>query len=145
MSALIINNSSQRVPAKYLTNAVGYFIKSLVSRKIIDKKSIKELTIVFLNKEEAKKLNKQFRNKSYATDILSFESNDPESFGELILCSEVIKSQAIEHGLSFRDEAAYMILHGLLHLLGYEHEDDPKRAKIMFDIQDRIFAQFLDK
>jgi probable rRNA maturation factor len=100
----------------------------------------KTLTLVFLDKKEAQKLNFQFRAKNYATDVLSFSSMDPKSLGELILCWPVLKKQAKEHGLNQKLELTYMVLHGLLHLLGFDHEEDEALAHEMFELQDAIFA-----
>lgn len=100
----------------------------------------KTLTIVFLNQKEAKKLNQQFRGREYATDVLSFSSMDPSSLGELVLCWSVLKKQAKEHGLTQKLELAYMVLHGVLHLLGFDHEKDEAGAIEMFELQDELFA-----
>ena len=105
----------------------------------------KTLTLVFLDQKEAKNLNQQFRGKNYATDVLSFSSMDPNSLGELILCWPVLKKQAKEHGLSQKLELTYMVLHGLLHLLGFDHEEDEMRAKEMFELQDAIFADISNR
>ena len=99
----------------------------------------KELIVVFLDTKEAKKLNMRFRGKNYATDVLSFDPIDPQSLGELVMCPQVLKKQAMEHKLSFNLELGYMVLHGVLHLLGYEHEESPEAAAVMFKLQDEIF------
>ena len=76
--------------------------------------------------------------------MLSFVSDQPGQLGELVLCPEVVQRQADEHGLSFRKEAAYLVLHGVLHLLGYEHEAGGPQADEMYALQDKIFQQ-IDK
>jgi probable rRNA maturation factor len=93
-----------------------------------------------------KKLNQQFRGRDYATDVLSFEgqglSDDGGAvLGELVLCMPVIKRQAKEHGLSLNEELGYMVLHGILHLLGFDHERTRAEAARMFKVQDEIFAK----
>ena len=117
-----------------------------------------EVTIVFVEAHEMKKLNKNFRSKNKVTDILSFsdqgeliwtdskrsgKSSTNSSYrgflGELVLCGEVICSQAQDHQLGVQEELGYLLIHGLLHLLGYEHEKGGKKAKIMFELQDRLF------
>ncbi len=99
----------------------------------------KELILVFLDTRDAKKLNSQFRGKDYATDVLSFDPIDPQSLGELVICPQVLKKQAKEHELSYNLELGYMVLHGVLHLLGFEHEDNEEDAAVMFKLQDEIF------
>ena len=99
----------------------------------------KELILVFLDTKTAKKLNQQFRGRDYATDVLSFDPIDPQSLGELVICPQVLKKQAKEHGISFELELGYMVLHGVLHLLGFDHEENEQQAEEMFKLQDEIF------
>jgi probable rRNA maturation factor len=98
-----------------------------------------DLTIVFLDTAAAKKLNRQFRGKDYATDILSFEG------GELVLCPQVLKRQAKEHKHSFNAELGYMLIHGVLHLQGFDHEKSKSAAAKMFKIQDQVFDRLCAK
>lgn len=111
----------------------------------------KELTIVFLDQIKARELNKKFRGRNYATDVLSFGVNDDsnaggaEILGELVICPEVISRQAKEHSLLVREELGYMVLHGVLHLLGFDHEKSKKEAEKMFALQDRIFEALLKR
>lgn len=102
---------------------------------------VKELTCVLVGAKEIGRLNKQFRKKHRATDVLSFAPVEPNSLGELVFCTEVIRQQSREHGLKYRDEFLYMLIHGILHLLGYEHEKSDKKARVMYRLQDRIFAE----
>lgn len=146
MKILIINQSSERIPRAFMQKWCAQIEKEFLKKKIFGKSEArKELTIVFLDPQEARATNKQFRGKDYATDVLSFDSLSPESLGELILCPQVLKKQAEEHGLKFREELGYMLLHGILHLLGYDHETSAKDAEKMFTIQDSVFAKLLAK
>jgi probable rRNA maturation factor len=61
----------------------------------------------------------------------------------LAIAPEVIKRQAKEHGLLFREELGYMVLHGFLHLLGYDHETSERDARVMFKLQDQLFEEIL--
>lgn len=87
--------------------------------------------IIFVGDAAIQKLNREFRGKNYATDVLSFPSQ-PEVFevehqaqlGEVIISVHRAMAQAKEHGLTFSDEVKQLILHGLLHLCGYDHETD---------------------
>jgi probable rRNA maturation factor len=144
MQVLIINESKHTVPRKFIQEWMDQVVAELKKRKVINaEKARRELTLVFLDKKPAQKINKEFRGKDYATDVLSFDSMDPGSFGELVLCPEVLKKQAKEHKLTFQKELGYMLLHGTLHLLGYDHETNEKDAKEMFDLQDAIFERLL--
>lgn len=100
-----------------------------------------ELVVIFVDPAEMKRLNKRYRSRHYATDVLSFEGAG--SFGELVICPQVIRAQARDTGLTFREELGYMIIHGGLHLLGYDHETSGADAKRMFALQDRIFAKLV--
>lgn len=141
MHVTIVNHSSARISRKFLSEWVATLSLQPKLKKGLKGK---ELVIAFLDEKPARKLNKQFRGKDYATDVLSFGSEgDPESLGELVICPKVIARQAKEHGLSTREELAYMVLHGVLHLLGYDHETSEKDAKVMFKLQDSLFEKLL--
>ncbi|HEV2904449.1 MAG TPA: rRNA maturation RNase YbeY, partial [Pyrinomonadaceae bacterium] len=91
----------------------------------------RDATIVFVSAAAIRKLNRQFRGKNSATDVISFPSQ-PESFetgaatnlGEIVISLERAQAQAKENGLTNVNEVEQLILHGLLHLCGYDHETD---------------------
>jgi probable rRNA maturation factor len=148
MKIICVNQSSITMPKKFIEQWVDLLQREYVKLKVDGHRSLgrRELTLVFLNVPEARKLNAQFRSKNYATDILSFTSeDDPRSLGEMILCPQVLTRQAREHGLTFKQELAYMLCHGVLHLLGYDHENSKKEAEVMYALQDKAFAQILGK
>ena|SRR5437764_7994921 len=87
--------------------------------------------VVFVSDAAIKKLNQQFRGKNYATDVLSFptkaedfETDNQSHLGEIVISVERAAAQAKENGLTFSNEVEQLILHGLLHLSGYDHEAD---------------------
>lgn len=139
MKYSVVKRAKARIPRQFLTLWLDSLIQFLPIR---DRQKLrgKEITLVFLSRTEAKKVNFQFRRKNYATDVLSF-AGQGEILGDLVLCPEVLKAQAKEHGLSFEAELGYMVLHGVLHLLGYDHEDSEAAARRMFRLQDQIFAK----
>ncbi len=144
----LINQSSERMPKKFIYSWLSELVVMLAKDKkhVRSKWKKQNLTVVFLNVGPAKKINFEFRKKKYATDILSFEGVDSATeLGELVLCAQVLKRQAKEHGLSFRLELGYMLIHGVLHLLGYDHETNARDAKQMFELQDRLFASLSEK
>jgi probable rRNA maturation factor len=88
-------------------------------------------TIVFVSDRAVRDLNRRFRGRAQATDVLSFPSEraafeKPEevNLGDVVVSVERAAAQAVEHGLEFEEEVAQLILHGLLHLCGYDHETD---------------------
>lgn len=140
MKINIINDSGMDVSEDALTKWIKGISTELQKKKIIDTdKKTQEVSLVFLNENDAKRLNWNYRCKDYPTDILSFNSDDPSSMGELVLCPQVISRQAKEHGLSLDDELGYIVLHGVLHLLGYDHEKSKVDEELMMSIQDEVF------
>ena len=91
-----------------------------------------EVSIVFLNPEKIRKLNQKYRGKNQKTDVLSFSY---EGKGEIVLAPEVIKREAKKLGLVFQEELIKRLIHGLLHLSGYNHQEEDE-ANIMEKKQD---------
>ena len=143
MKLEIINNEKlSLVSRKFLKDSLQFFEKALIRKFFLPEDLNKRLTIVFVSATSIRNLNKKFLKKNYVTDILSFSPLQENSFGELVLCTEKIKSQAKEHHLDVEEETAYLVLHGLLHLLGYQHEQGGGLAKKMYKIQDEIFYKW---
>ena len=87
------------------------------------------VTIVFVSDTAIRRLNRQFRKKDYATDVLSFPNEaepfeDKTSLGEIVISVDRAGVQAKENRLTLQNEIEQLILHGLLHLCGYDHETD---------------------
>ena len=81
-------------------------------------------TVAFVSDKTIRKLNQQFRGVDKATDVLSFPADEPDNLGDIAISVESAARQAKENGLTFDEEIAQLILHGLLHLSGYDHETD---------------------
>ena len=81
-------------------------------------------TIAFVSDTNIRKLNQQFRNVDKPTDVLSFPAEEKNNLGDIAISVQTAAAQAEENGLTFEDEIAQLILHGLLHLSGYDHETD---------------------
>ncbi len=103
------------------------------------------LSIIFVDNDEIQNINRTYRNIDRVTDVISFalEDNNEEIVGERILgdiylCIPRMKEQAIEYGHSEKRELSFLVCHGLLHLLGYDHVNNKEEEKIMFDLQDEI-------
>ena len=83
------------------------------------------VTIAFVSDRQIRALNKQFRHIDKATDVLSFPvDDDADNLGDIAISIETAARQAKENGLTLNGELAQLILHGLLHLSGYDHETD---------------------
>ena len=89
-------------------------------------KSDSSATIAFVSDKTIRQLNQQFRGVDKATDVLSFpaEDEDESNLGDIAISVDTAAKQAKENGLTFDEEVAQLILHGLLHLSGYNHETD---------------------
>jgi probable rRNA maturation factor len=88
-------------------------------------------TIAFISDRAMRELNRRWRGKRGTTDVLSFPAGQDEfervegaSLGDVVISVEQAARQATAHGLEFEEEVAQLILHGLLHLCGYDHETD---------------------
>jgi probable rRNA maturation factor len=87
-------------------------------------KSESAATIAFVSDKRIRELNRQFRGVDKATDVLSFPAEEEFNLGDVAVSVETAVVQAKENGLSFDEEISQLILHGLLHLCGYDHETD---------------------
>ena len=87
-------------------------------------KSGSSATIAFVSDRKIRELNKQFRGIDKATDVLSFPSDDDGQLGDIAISIQTAARQAKENQLTVNGEIAQLILHGLLHLSGYDHETD---------------------
>jgi probable rRNA maturation factor len=89
-------------------------------------KSDSSATIAFVSDKTIRQLNRQFRDTDKATDVLSFPADDEDetNLGDIAVSVDTAARQAKENGLTFDEEVAQLILHGLLHLSGYDHETD---------------------
>ncbi len=140
MDTLLVQRSKKRINKKFLQKWIAAVVPRLKKvRGLRNRARLSEdLTLVFVDAKEMKALNSQFRGMNYATDVLSFDGEDG-TLGELIFCVPTLDKQAKKHQLSFQLETGYLIIHGLLHLLGYDHEISDVESEKMFKIQDEVF------
>ncbi len=104
------------------------------------------LCVRFASDEAVKTLNEEWRNQDKVTDILSFPMQEDdavkggESLGDMILAQPFVQQEALRLGLSAQDHSAHLIVHGTLHLLGYDHITD-EDAVVMQSLENRVMAQ----
>ena len=121
----------------------NFKIKRLVKRivnLVLDYERINnrcEVSVILTDNKEIRKLNKEFRNIDKATDVLSFPMEE-NVLGDIVISLDKTKKQADLYGHSFERELTFLCIHGLLHLLGYEHEISIDEEKIMFDKQKEL-------
>ena len=109
-----------------------------------------EFNVIFVDSNTIKSINKQYRNIDKVTDVISFALEDGEGninfefgrlLGDIYICVERMKEQAIEYGHSLLREQGFLTVHGLLHLLGYDHQTK-EEEKIMFTKQELILDDY---
>ena len=103
-----------------------------------------ELSVRIVDVDEGRALNRDYRGKDYATNVLSFPAELPPGvllplIGDLAICAPVVQREAAEQGKKPRDHWAHLTIHGVLHLLGYDHLDDAE-AIAMEALETRILA-----
>jgi probable rRNA maturation factor len=92
-----------------------------------------EITVRIVNAAEGRNLNSAFRGKDYATNVLTFVYHAPRAKklqGDLVLCAPVVAREAREQKKLLHDHYAHLVVHGLLHLAGYDHENTSDAAKM---------------
>lgn len=99
-----------------------------------------KVTLIVVDNKEIQKLNLQFRDKDYATDVLSFPSLEKQYLGEIFISKDKVIEQSAEYGHSLEREFAFLLVHGILHLLGYDHHTSIEE-KIMFGKQNEILKK----
>lgn len=107
-----------------------------------------EFNIIFVDSNTIHEINKTYRNVDRVTDVISFALEDNKTItldhrllGDIYICVERAEEQAKEYGHSFLRELAFLSIHGLLHLLGYDHMEE-EEEKIMFQKQEDILNEF---
>jgi len=99
-----------------------------------------QITVRFVDDEEGRALNRDYRGKDYATNVLSFPyETDPVVLGDLVIAPAVCAREAAEQGKAVADHMAHLVVHGVLHLSGYDHESDAE-AEAMEALEGEILA-----
>ncbi|HZV64611.1 MAG TPA: rRNA maturation RNase YbeY [Telluria sp.] len=96
-----------------------------------------ELTIRLVDAEEGQALNRDYRGKDYATNVLTFAYNEGEAVADdeptradIILCTDVLEREAAEQNKTLEEHSAHLVVHGVLHAQGYDHHDDQEAAEM---------------
>lgn len=88
-----------------------------------------EIAVRIVDAEEGRALNREYRSKDYATNVLTFDyAHEPVVGADLVLCAEVVAQEAAEMGIALLDHYAHLLVHGTLHAQGYDHEQDDEAA-----------------
>ena len=135
------NHTSDRTwTEEFFNNIIGQALHHL---KLGDKKV--EMGLQLIGPEKSRELNNRYRQKDRPTDVLSFPLEDDTlkkydilPLGDVFICLSVAKRQAEEMKIPIGQELARLAVHGLLHLLGYDHERSTAEEKKMLDLQEKI-------
>ncbi len=138
------------------TTLIEEEILKKVAEKVLEdenKKNI-DLSIALVGQRRIRELNKKYRGKNKVTDVLAFPESKVllekfkkgpvekiQGLGEIVICSREIKKNAKRFGLNFEKELARVLIHGILHLLGEDHEKSETRAKKMSEKEKHYFSQ----
>ena len=122
--------------AQHAANTLGQFVPELANARL-------SVSLLFASDVEVHDLNREWRGKDQPTNVLSFPmleraeflalspNGPPELLGDIALALETCTREAGDKGISLGDHTAHLIIHGLLHLAGYDHEPSPADARIM--------------
>ena len=107
-----------------------------------------EVSVRVVDKEEMRALNRDYRQKDRVTNVLSFPAaemsglpaEEPQALGDIVLCAELVAEEAARQGKSADDHWAHLLVHGMLHLLGYDHQADADAARM-----ESMEAEILEK
>lgn len=100
-----------------------------------------EATLRIVDEEEGRMLNRDYRGKDYATNVLTFPlTEEPWLIGDIILCAPVVEKEAREQGTSLEAHYAHLTIHGILHMHGYDHEEEAQ-AELMESIESATMMQ----
>lgn len=109
-----------------------------------EKKGLKsDISVAFVGKKEIKAFNKKYRKKNKPTDVLSFIYFNSKKIlsGEVIICPKIVEENAKQSGYDFKLEIMKVLIHGILHLLGYDHEKSRKGATRMENRQNYYLSK----
>jgi len=153
MSVLIDNRQEEIKVDEALETFVVQVVEEVIAYEQCEEEF--EVSISFVNNQEMRSLNKEYRNIDKETDVLSFplvefieeklntEDEDAEyieeeiALGDIVISMEKAVEQSEEYGHSFKRELAFLLVHGMLHLLGYDHDEEASEGE-MFDKQEEI-------
>ena len=137
----------------YQTKLPPYYKKTKLYKAAVsfalgkNKNNFENINIVIVSPKEILRINKEFLGHNYVTDVITFENPSPinnKIYADIFVCFEQTKKQAQELGKHYRKEFLTVIIHGILHLIGYDDDTLKKRNK-MNAVAENIAAKFLKK
>ena len=122
-------------------------IELWASRALQGRREEAELSVRIVDEDESQELNSQYRHKDKPTNVLSFPADLPPELelpllGDLVICAPVVAREAAEQNKTLAAHWAHMVVHGTLHLLGYDH-GEPDEEREMFALQRRLLEEWV--
>jgi probable rRNA maturation factor len=100
----------------------------------------RDIDLIFCTSDTIKRLNRDFRKKDSVTDVLSFRFNETDYLGEIYICVQRADEQRKEYGLTLDEELQRLFIHGLFHLLGFDHETEEEQ--IVMERHEKKYIDF---
>lgn len=127
--------------------AAGSFAHWIETAVAVRRRGTWQVNVVLFDEKSARALNREYRGKDYATNVLSFPYGEParagnaapQLLGDIVICPAVVAREAAEQGKPLRNHFAHLTIHGVLHLLGHDHETDREAAR-MEALERRLLA-----
>jgi len=121
---------SQDQLREWMLGAYNQSIDNSVNQKEVEVGQY-DAVIRIIEEQESQQLNHSYRGYQKPTNVLSFSYEDLQNyFGDLATCLSVVENEAFQQGKQVKDHLAHMVVHGTLHLLGYDHQDDNQATKM---------------
>ena len=109
-----------------------------------------EVSVLFTDKKKIRQMNRDYRNINKATDVISFSFREGKGvefagmiLGDLVICPEMVKKHSVTYGVDFKTEMTFVVVHGILHILGFDHVKKNDRKK-MREMEDFVMRKLLD-
>lgn len=125
-TSLVISSESGTIPIH--TEPLEVLCQEVFEGEKIPEEQMVDL--IFCSEQTIQKLNRTCRNKDYVTDVLSYPFGDKDYLGEIYICTRRAIDQAAEYNFSLEEECCRLFIHGLFHLLGYDHLTDEERDQM---------------
>lgn len=141
--AIVRRGAGRRYPTVELRKIAAVILTAL-------KQNRAELSIALVGDKEMRLLNAKYRKKHTTTDVLSFPVEDQPASGSILLGDVIIsveqaRRQAQVQKKTLKSEMATLLIHGILHLLGYDHEASTRQAEIMFSLERKLYDHLCDR
>ena len=140
---IVRRGAGRKFPTRELKKIAVKILQLLRQNKV-------ELSLALVGDDEIHDLNSRYRKKNKPTDVLSFPSEgivagDNRLLGDVVISVETAKRQAKERKRSLKDEMVTLLIHGILHLLGYDHERSVKDARIMHELEKKVYRTLCEQ